>query len=266
MAAIMQTVKKLKYLIVSYLAVLVFLLLCVTATPLIIRHGLAVTRQFIIEEEFLESALIFVLFAISFLIFIGFRHTLKAYERAVARIGADKSKLLSRLTEAFSYIGTVNVEIKEIESILCGVAHYPQTKREFKQLLDHLATKIMAVAGTAWVAIRIISRSSGRTVKEHAVESREGVMPSSTMGNREILEGRQVQGFRAIRAGRKNLDLLTVCILPMVLLSEEDIVLITAIANQIEMLFMLHRAGCLHQKSKNPKYNTEKEVCHDTHY
>ncbi len=262
----METVKKLKYLIVSYLAVLLFLLLCVTATPLIIRHGLAMTRNLIIEEEYLETALIIALFGMSFLIFTGFRRALKAYERAVARVGADKSKLLSRLTEAFSYIGTVNVEIKEIESVLCGVAHYPQTKREFKQLLDHLAGKIMAVAGTPWIVIRMINCSSGRTVKEHAVENRKGVLPSVTMGNREILEGRQVQGLRAIGARRKNLDLLTVCIVPMRQLSEEEVVLITAITNQIEMLFMLHRAGCLHQKPEKSIDNTEKEVCHDTHY
>ena len=258
----METVKRLKILIVSYIAILVFLLGCVTATPIIIRHGLAVTRNLIIGEEYLETALIIALFGMSFLIFTGFRRTLKAYESAVARVDADKSRLLSRLTEAFSYIGTVNVEIKEIESILCGVDHYPQTKREFKQLLDHLAAKIMAVAGTPWIVIRMINRSSGRTVNEHAVESRKGVLPSATMGNREILEGRHVSELRTISAGRKKQDLLTVCILPMHPLPEEDIVLITAITNQIEMLFMLHRAGCLHQDPVKSKDHTEKEVCH----
>ena len=100
----METVQKLKYLIVSYLTVLIFLLLCVAATPLVIRHGMAIARKFIIEEETLETVLIAILFAVSYLIWIGFRHALKAYMRLAVRAGEEKSRLISRLAEAFSYI------------------------------------------------------------------------------------------------------------------------------------------------------------------
>jgi hypothetical protein len=264
----MDIVNKLKILIAAYLTVIVFLLLSVVAMPLVIRHGLSLAHRFVIEEESLETVLIALLLGVSFFILKGFKRTLGAYERAVRRAGLDKSRLMARLTDAFSYIGAVNVEIKEIESIVCGVAHYPQTKKEFKQLLDQLAAKAMAVARADWVVIRMIERCTGRTVKEHFMEASDGVLPSSTIGNREILEGRQVAGLRAIRPGQEDLELLTVCILPATPLSEEDIVLITAIANQIEMMFLIYHDGCaltLNPPSADKPSNI-KEPYHDTHH
>jgi len=243
----METDKKLKYLIGAYLAVLVILLLSVIAMPLVIRHGLALTRKLIIEEETLETILIVLLFAASFFILRGFKRALIAFEQAAARAGKDKSKLISRLAEAFNYIGTVNVEFKEIQSILCGTDRYPRTKREFRQRIDELAAKVMAVTGTPWVVLRIVNRCSGRTIKEFAAEHRDGLLPSATMGNRAILEGRLVEGLRTIGLRQKNPDLLTVCIMPSVELSEEQIVLIEAVTSQAEMLYMLYRAGCVHQ-------------------
>ena len=248
MAAFMETVQKLKYLIVSYLTVLIFLLLCVAATPLVIRHGMAIARKFIIEEETLETVLIAILFAVSYLIWTGFRHALKAYMRLAVRAGEEKSRLISRLAEAFSYIGCVNVEIQEIQSMLCGPDYYPQTKRELKQLLEQLAAKAMAVAGSPWIVVRMISRCSGRTIKEFAMERRSGLLPSATLGNRAILEGRPVDGLIAMGVRQKNLDQLTVCILPEIPISDEQTILITAILNQIEMFILLYRKGSVRQE------------------
>jgi hypothetical protein len=259
----MNTIQKLKYLSRFYLTVLLVLLLCASVTPLVIRHGISVTRRFIIEEDVLESALIIILFGISYLILRGFNHTLKAYDRAVERAGEENCRLASRLTEAFSYIGTVNVEIQEIQSILCGVECYPQTQKEFKRFLDRLATKAMAVAGTPWILLRIISRCSGRTVTECAIERRQGALPPVAMGNRAILEGRHVEGMTAIGSRGRNLDLLTVCILPAPSIPDDAAVLITAITNQIEMLFMLYRAGCIPRKSSIDENG--KDIYHDTH-
>ncbi|MEJ2660630.1 MAG: hypothetical protein P8Z73_07905 [Desulfobacteraceae bacterium] len=177
----MEIVQKLRLLIAAYLFVLAFLLLSVIAMPLVIRHGFSVAHRFVIEEQRLETVLIVLLFIVSFFILRGFKRALGAYERAVRHVGMEKSRLMSRLSDAFGYIGAVNVEIKEIQSIICGVSHYPQTKREFKQLLDQLGGKAMAVAGASWIVIRMISRCSGRTVKEHFVETRKGALPSATI-------------------------------------------------------------------------------------
>ena len=243
----MKTVQKLRILIAFYLGGVVFLLLSVVFVPLLVQHGLSVTQKFIIEEEIFETSLIVILFGIFFFILRGFKHILKDYELAVERAGGEKSGLISRLTEAFSYIGSVNVELQEIQSILCGVTQYPQTNKASRRFIDHLATKAMTIAGTQWVAIRMISRSEGRTVKEYTIVRPQGRLPSAVMGNREIIEDRHVKGLKTIRSSQKNLDFLTVCIMPTTQLSKEQNILITAITNQIEMHYMLFHSGFLHQ-------------------
>ncbi|MCB2147326.1 MAG: hypothetical protein KQI81_12695 [Deltaproteobacteria bacterium] len=258
----MELIRKRNRLIGLYLSVLLVLLLCVSATPLLVRHGLSFNRRLIIEEETLETVLIITLFGISFLILRSFLHTLEAYQRAVNQVGKEKSRLVSRLAEAFSYIGKVNIEIHEIESVLCGVACYPKSKREFRQVVDGLTAKAMTVAAAPWLVVRMIDRHSGHTVNEHAVQRPQADLPSVTMGNRSILDGHRVEGLQTIGMRKQNLDLLTVFILPEAVISEERTVLLTAILNQIEMLFLLHRSGCLRQPFKND--DIEKEPGHDS--
>jgi hypothetical protein len=81
---------------------LVFLLLSIITIPLVIQQGLPVTREFIIKEEFLETALIATLFVISYFILCGFRQALKTHERAVDLAGEKRSRLVSRMAEAFN--------------------------------------------------------------------------------------------------------------------------------------------------------------------
>jgi hypothetical protein len=256
----MESVKKIQSLIVVYLVLIVFLLLCVAATPLLIRHGLAIGGRLIIEEEYLESAMIVAILALSFVIMIAYRRTLEAYRRAVARAGEDKSQLVSRLTEAFSYIGSVNIGLKEIQSIVCGCDHYPQTRKEFKQFLHGLTTKVMTDTGAAWVVVRIIDPCSGRTIKGYTAQGHGGAAPSTTIGNRAIIEGRLTDGFRAFVVRQKDPDLLTACILPAIPLSEEQTVIVTAAAREIEMAFMLYRAGRQNRHPATSMVQTEKDM------
>jgi len=260
----MQTFQKQNVLIGFYLSILLFLLLCVIATPLMIRHGVPFTHNIIITEETFETALIVALFGTSFFILRSFMHTLKTYQRMADHAGKEKSRLISRLAEAFNYIGTVNVEMQEIESALCGVACYPRSRREFKELVDRLAAKAMTVAGVAWLVVRTIDRRTGHTISEHAVQRLDADLPMATMGNRAILDGQRVQGLQTIGSRQRNLDLLTVFILPETEMTEERTILLMAILNQIEMLFMLNRAGCFNPEPANDM--AEKENTHDSDY
>lgn len=120
---------------------MVFLMMVIAATPLLIRQGLAINGHLIIQEEFLETALIMVIIGLSYLILNACQRFLDAYRRAVNRAGEEKSKLVSRLVDAFNYFGSVKVGIKEIQSVVCECDHYPQTRKEFNQFTfaGHLA-------------------------------------------------------------------------------------------------------------------------------
>jgi len=258
----MESVWKPNYLIGFYFSIMLVLLLCVSTTPLLIRHGFAITDRFLIEEEVLETIMILVLFGISFLVLIRMINRLNSFRQTAEQAVYEKSRLISRLAEAFRYIGRVNVEIQEIESVLCGVAFYPQSKKEFRALVDKLASKAMTIAAAPWLVVRMIDSDSGQTFNEHAVQHPGTAPPSVTMGNRAILDGARIDGLQTIGPRQQNLDLLTVMIFPAATISKEKNILLAAILNQIEMLFILYRAGCI--KPKHSGRNSIKKIVHDT--
>ena len=246
-----------------YFSILLALLLCVIITPLLIRQEIYITDRFMVEEEVFETVLILALFAISFLVLKNFMSRLKAYQQTANRAVHDKSRLASRLAEAFTYIGKVNVELQQMESVLCGVDFYPQSRREFKRLVDRLTSRAMTIAATPWLVVRMIDRHSGRTINEHAVQRPLSLIPPVIMGNRELIDGHRVDGLQIIGPRQSNLDLLTVFILPAAAISKEKSVLLTAILCQIEMLFILNSAGCI--RPMHPSDHSPKEIGHDTH-
>jgi hypothetical protein len=260
----MKTAWKSNYLIGFYFSILLILLLCVSTMPLLIRHGIALSDRFIIEEEIVETAMILAIFGMSFLILIRLMNRLKTYREAADRAVHEKTRLVARLTDAFRYIGKVNVEIQEIESALCGIAFYPKSKKEFRLLVDRLASRALTVTAAPWLVVRMIDRHNGHTVNEHAVRHPGTTLPPTTMGNREILDGVPVDGLQTIGPRQQNLDLLTVMILPAPIISKEKKILLAAILNQIEMLFILYRAGCI--KPKHTGEHEMKEIVNDSNY
>jgi len=261
----MEPIRRPNHLIGFYFSILLILLVCVSATPLLIRHGIALTSRLVIEEDMVETAMILSLFGVSFLILMRFMRQLQAYQAAVNKAVIEKSSLVERLTDAFQYIGRVNVEIHEIESALCGIAFYPQSRKEFRRLLDQLALKALTIAAAPWLVVRMIDRQSGQTANEHSVWKEGGDVPAHTLGNRDILDGNRHDGLQTIGPRQQNLDLLTVIILPEPTLSKEKIILLSAILNQIEMLFLLFRAGCIKPQHACEQAK-EKEIVDDSNY
>jgi hypothetical protein len=239
----MQIIRKQTVLIGVYVSILMLLLLSVITTPLFVRTGIPLSPNFILGEEVVETGLIAILCCISFFIGQRFLRTLKRYRMMIDQAGEEKSRLVSRLAEAFSYIGTINVEIQEIDAVLGGVACYPETRKAYRQLVRGMAAKAMAVAATPWLVVRMVDRQSGQTIDEHTVHRPQTGIPTAPLGNRAILEGRTAPGVRVITSRQQNLDLKTVFILPAGDDAEDQIILLSAILNQIEMLFLLFRSG-----------------------
>ncbi len=261
----MESVRRLKFIVGVYFVVLGFLMLAVIAMPLVVQGDITIARGKIIGEEILETSLILILFIVSSFILKGFKNALQAYQHAVDQAGQEKTRLISNLAEAFHYIGTVNVEFKEIQSILCGVERYPKTRKELKLLLNRLASHAMMVAKTPWAAFRIIERDSKQTISEYSAHRYAGDPFSPAIGNRAILAGHRNEGFRTVETRQTNLDLHTVCILPAIPLSEEQLVLISAMVNQVELLFMLGCQNPLCEKIPFIGEGNERNPYHDLH-
>lgn len=235
-----KQISRSRFWLAVYFGLLVILFLTVSLVPILVQQGITLPTGFAVEEEVLESGLILFLFAVSFFIYKGYRRRMAEYQAAVARSGERQAALTSQLTEAFRYIGEVNVEIDRIMNDLCGIYSYPFSRKELKQLFHQIADQAMSLVHAPWVVIRMIHRNSGRTIKEYAFEHDPGALPATTVGNRAILEKRTVEDRQVITTCQHNLVLQTVFILPKIDYAEEALLLMSAMVNQVEMLFLLY--------------------------
>ncbi|MGE5256857.1 MAG: hypothetical protein ACM3KE_09315 [Hyphomicrobiales bacterium] len=227
---------------VFYLSAIVFLILMVVGVPFLIRRGVAMTSHVFIEQEVLQALLIAALLSAAFALSHRYKTALNAHREMMQRLAMNNDTLLSRLTEAFKYIGKVNVQLQEIRSVFFQLNRLPENRNDFKNLLRVFARKALSIVNTEWVVVRIIERQSLRTITEH-LESRGGeVALYPHIANKSVVDEEPVAGQTVIRCDKENLDITVVCIFPRDNLSREERILVEAIAGEIELLFITFTA------------------------
>jgi len=234
---------RLRALHIASIAGSIALLLAVAATPLLISRGVALTQSVVIEEDMAEVLAIVLLMGLSAVSWRVYRRHLQRLTLKMQDSTRLCRRLETRLADAFGYIGTVNVELGEIETILCKVERYPQSRSEFQRLLNDFAQRAMVIAGTQWAVVRIIDGRNFKTLKE-AVGHRAGTRrPSNPISNRCLVEGRAIEGISAVQTGADNLPIRTTVVIPVHGIPAQDRILISAIAGEIEMLFIIFESG-----------------------
>ncbi|MGD8368480.1 MAG: hypothetical protein PVG78_12635 [Desulfobacterales bacterium] len=242
---------RLRGLKVAYAATSAALMLLAAAMPLIVNRGVPLTESIVIEEDVAEMLAIAALMLLAAASSRLYQHKLKRLSREVRRSDRLREQLEERLADAFGYIGTLNVEIGEIESVLRRVERYPTGKREFQALLNDFALRAMVIAGAPWALVRIIDIHRFRTVKE-GVQKRPGVrLPSVEIGNRALVEGRKIDGFCIVGTGADNLSIRTILTFPVDHLRSQERILLSVIAGQIEMLYLIFESSSVSRLQAN---------------
>jgi len=233
-----------KFLKFAYVVTIVLLLSAVVFTPVFIRRHFLLFKKYIIQEDAVEAVLIIILLLVAYLISGIYKTELKKYRRKTRRLSRDNSDLSCRLTDAFKYIGGVNVQIQEIRSIFCELREYPSTARAFKKDLALLARKVMGIANVDWVMIRIICRANLRTMREHLESRNKSDVINKGISNKAIVANRPIDGFSIVASCHDNSEIMGVCVLPKKDLNQEEKILVEAITNQIEMLYLIFVGFC----------------------
>lgn len=229
-----------KFLKFTYVGTIALLFSAVVFTPVFIRHHFLLFKKYVIQEDTLEAILILILLLIAYLISNIYNKELKKYWQETCRLNRDNSDLSNRLTDAFKYIGGVNVQIQEIQSIFCELKRYPATENAFKEDLALFARKVLGIVNVDWVMIRIICQNNLRTLKEH-LESRKNVnFINKGISNKAIVANRSIDGCSIVASRHDNSAIMGVCVLPKKSLNEEEKILVEAITNQIEMLYLIY--------------------------
>ena len=123
-----------------YLLILIVIFLLIALTPYIIRSGFTV-----FEEQLVEVGIIVIFFMVGYAILFLYRKEAAKNLKNISRLTKDKGALENRLTEAFKYIGTVNIQVQEIKSVFSDIRKFPENKKDFGYILQFIAQRTLSM-------------------------------------------------------------------------------------------------------------------------
>lgn len=245
--------EQLRPLAIIYIFILAALYSLMICTPYLISKTALLKNYIFIGEEFTEGLLISVLLAVSFLVLSRYRKELGRYRNRIKELAIKKTDAENKLSDAFKYIGAMNVQVKEVQSSLSSIEKYPKDKKEFKNSLNILAQKVLCVANADWVIFRIINVESLRTLREYSETRGEVILLKHNISNCSIVNHETTGKYSIISSDEKNLAIKVFCIIPSGVLTETQKNLIKTIADSLEMLFIVFTS----QHFRNGYFNQE---------
>jgi hypothetical protein len=151
----------------------------------------------------------------------------------------DKCDLRDRLSEAFDYIGTVNIQIQQIRSLFSEIKKFPENKKDFLHILQFVADRSLCMVSADWILFRIIDTRNLNTLREYT-ETRGNATPMhGKIGNRALVSKEKFEVLTVVESEQENFHIRTFCIIPRKKISGDQKVFIKAVVNQLEMLFLI---------------------------
>lgn len=253
--------RKLQLLEGVYITLLVCLFSLIISTPYLITNKVSLTNNILIDEELVEGLLIALLLVISYVVSALYRKELDKYRGEITNLSVKKANVESRLADAFKYIGAVNVQIEEIESLFQSLNKYPEDKKDFKNSLSYLAQKVLGIVNVDWVIFRIINVDSLKTLREYSDTRGNAVLLKHNISNKSLVGAKSIDGCDVISSNQKNLTIKVFCIIPSVdHMTATQKGLVQTIVNALEMLFIIfasqyYRKGYFKQEESMLKDN-----------
>jgi len=228
--------KNIRLLEKTYFALLIIIFVTIFVSPFIVRADL-----FAVGEEALEVMLIISLFAALYVILRLYRNEMVKNLAEMEEIDKDRHNLKTRLDEAFKYIGAVNVQIQEIKSTIFGIKKFPENKKDISQILEFFSEKILSIINVDWVIVRIVDKKKSVVLREHRSQRVGKDFAKCKIGGGAEPRGNGLDDCKVIESSQENFHIKAYCILPCERICKEcqQEVLIKAIINQLEMLFII---------------------------
>lgn len=227
----MKNIKLLEKFYYLFLFVVFFL---VVFTPYVIR-----TDFWFVEEEFFEMETIIFLFAVGYFILRLYQREVSKNLRELEKTKRENADLEERLTDAFKYIGSVNVRIGQIKTAFSDIKSFPETKKEFKHIIKFFSERILGIVNVECVMIRIVDARNFVSLQEYC-EKRAGVhLAECKIHNRDLLKGEKFDDYDIIGSVQENLHIRSFCIMPKSDINKEQEILVRAMINYLQMLFLV---------------------------
>ncbi len=191
------------------------------------------------HEEILEIILSALLFGLGYFIYLLYKKEIKKNEEELKNLNSRRLTLEERLEEAFKHIGQVNIQIQEIKAIFSGFKKYPESKNELKKIFRYFSEKILSIVAVDWVLFKIINLDDFKTLSEHCHCRQGAAALTSRISNHDLINNFNLESFIIFCSDRNDLKIKICCLIPRIKIAGQTEVLIKAIINQLEMIYLI---------------------------
>lgn len=218
-----------------YLWLMIILFTLIISTPLLVYWKVPISFDEELKET-IEAIMLFILVAVAFAIRFLYKKRLKQNEE--------------ELHETLSYIGAVNLQVDQIKSIFDALTKFPENKKDFKYLFESLADKALGGVNCDWVLFRIIDSDSGQTLTEYTKTRKPGTALTCEIKNNKLLDGKILDGCHTVSSMQENFKIKVFCVMPVDSLDDNQKVLISAIVNNLAMLYLIFDSAAAGAEAK----------------
>ncbi|HKK41757.1 MAG TPA: hypothetical protein VJ963_05045 [Bacteroidales bacterium] len=227
------------FLQVIYLVIYVLLFSLIVYVPTLINGPVRISHKLVLEESMIEGVLLGILFIVSILLLNLYKNEKMKQQDLIQKISLDKRTTEEKLTDAFKYIGQINVQVEEIKSIFNKTNLFPQTYNDFRKTLLFYSEQTFGIVQYNWVLFRIIDCKTHKTLGEHFQNRLGYAVECPHVSNKAIAENHSCFPYTTVISSPTHLNILTCCLLPEGELTNEEKVFLQAITNEITMIFVL---------------------------
>jgi len=225
-----------------YLSIIIAIYILVLASPFMVNY-------FHFENaEFAEFIILFLLLILGFCANHFYKKESKLYEQQINLLKNDSITHKERIESAYKHIGSINVQLEELNLIFNKINKYPETKKEIKYILTFFTEKILLIANTEWVLYRIVDVKKQKTLMEVYISRNKDQIFSERISNKNLINNVPFDNLSAISSTNDTFRIDSYFIFPVKVNNEQKI-MIETIANQAEMLYIIFSS--IYYKGKN---------------
>ncbi len=207
-----------------------------------------VTYIDILKKEYEEMILLILFLIFGYLTIHLYKKEVKKYEDYINSLGTVQVNMEEKLNNAFKYIGTINLQLNEIQSIFAKNDKYPETKEELRKIEYYLAEKILWIVQSEWIFLRIIDTKNIRTLSEVFVAKNGQKINKENFSNKQLISNTISDSYSVVSSPNQNFTINTYIVLPINIKQQEKI-MIQSIANQVEMFYIIFASTYYKNKS-----------------
>ncbi len=225
-----------------YFLIFISLFILMMALTYLIQGDIKVGKGFVIREEYIENFFMLLSMVGAYFVFWLYKREVRINLQKIIEEKKQKQTFKERLDEAFKYIGQVNVQIQEVHNILSELK-IPENKTELKYLINYIGEKILGIVDVDWVIIRVVDVLTKKTLREKIAMRGKVATIKYKVKNSELINNESLKELTFFSSNFNNLAAKTFFIFPKTKLTREQKVLLNAVVNEMEMIYLIYSTG-----------------------